>query len=450
MYLLYSLLLVTWGILLIPVFLYRAWRYHKRLPGLSQRLGRLPDSLKSDGRPTIWFHACSVGETLSLQPLVRNLRENFPEARFVFSTITQTGQAIAMQHFAAYGAGNVFYFPIDLASVTGRVLKWIRPTMIVIIDTEIWPNLIHQANRRGIPVVLANGRISAASFRYYRCARILLGRVFREYTLLMMQSAEDARRIAGTGAPPQKIIVTGNIKFDKSLIEEGANKNTAGDLDGFCSDQSNSPLIVAGSTHGGEEEILLEALQRVRAIPELSGTRLLLAPRHPERFAEVAGLILQKGFNLRRRTTNSGKGTNAEVLLLDTLGELAAAYRFATVSFVGGTLIRHGGHSIMEPALYSRPIVTGPSMENFRGVVDEFRERRGIRQIAAGQDDRKSQVEELTRVFADLLKNHEQRENLGRAAFLILEKNRGAARLTTDRIAAIFRGSSLSACQHVS
>jgi 3-deoxy-D-manno-octulosonic-acid transferase len=439
MYFLYSILLVSWGILLIPALIYRAWRHHKHIPGLSQRFGRLPESLKSTGRSTIWFHSCSVGETLSLQPLVHALHQRFPEARFVFSTITQTGQLIAAKNFEAYGKGNTFYFPVDLASITGRVLDEIRPAMIVIIDTEIWPNLVNQAHRRRIPVVLANGRISASSFRYYRLAKPVLGRVFRNYRTLMMQSEEDARRIAAIGAPSEKILVTGNIKFDKSVIQQETNEKSIRDLEAaFGLAGADAPLIVAGSTHPGEEEILLEMLQRIRQMPELSRTRLLLAPRHPERFEEVAGLIARKGFALRRRTDGTGHENNADILLLDTLGELAAVYRFAAVVFVGGTLVRHGGHSIMEPALYSKAIVVGPSMENFRGIVEEFRANGAIRQIHAGEEDRQLQIEELTREFSHLLQNAQERDALGARAFSILEKNRGAAKLTAEQIATIF------------
>jgi len=439
MYLLYSFVLVTWGLILIPIALYKVWRHHKHFPGLRQRFGLLPASLKANARTTIWFHACSVGETLSLQPLVQSLHGRFPQARFVFSTITQTGQLMAAQHFKTYGAGSTFYFPVDLASVVKRVLNWIRPAMIVIIDTEIWPNLIHQAHRRGIPVVLANGRISASSFPYYRCARPVLTRVLREYSSLMMQSDEDAQRIAAIGAPREKITVTGNMKFDKSLVENALTGKQGGDLEtGFLGGSLDAPLIVAGSTHPGEEQILLDALRRVRELPELSRTRLLLAPRHPERFDEVAGTVLNSRFSLRRRTNASGSGEPADVLLLDTLGELAAAYRFATIAFVGGSLDRRGGHSIMEPAFYSKAIVTGPSMENFRGIVEEFREHGAIRQISAGQEDRDLQLEQLVTVFADLSRNVHARESLGKNAFAILEKNRGATQLTAEHIASIF------------
>jgi 3-deoxy-D-manno-octulosonic-acid transferase len=439
MYLLYSALLVIWGILLTPVFLYRAWRYHKHLPGLAQRLGRLPDSLRFDGRATIWFHSCSVGETLSVEPLTQFLHRRFPEARFLFSTVTKTGQLVAMQRFAAYGKGNTFYFPIDLASIAGHVLDWIRPDMMVFIDTEIWPNILRQAHRRGIPIVLANGRISAASFRYYRWARKVLGNVFLNYRALMMQSEEDAQRIAKMGAPPDKIVVTANIKFDRDLIEKESDALLASDLERtFGLNDARGPLVVAGSTHPGEEQILLEVLQRIRRIPALDHTRLLVAPRHPERFDAVAQLAARSGFQVQRRTAGDASDGNAEVLLLDTIGELAAVYRFATIVFVGGTLIRHGGHSIMEPALYSKAIVTGPSMESFRAIFDKFHAHGAVRQISAGEEDRDLQIEQLLDVFLHLLQNTEDREAMGKSAFSILERNRGAAQRSGERIAAIF------------
>ncbi len=439
MYFLYSILLVVWGILLIPVFLYKAWRYHKYLPGLAQRLGRLPDSLRSDGRPTIWFHSCSVGETLSLQPLVQALHRRFPETRLLFSTITKTGQQVAMQRFAAYGEGNTFYFPIDLASVAKRVLNWTCPAMIIIVDTEIWPNLLNQAYRRGIPVVLANGRISAASFRYYRWARPALRRVFRNYRILMMQSDEDASRIEQMGASHEKIVVTGNIKFDTDPLEKESGTKTAGDLaKDFRLGEANTPLIVAGSTHQGEEKILLDVLQSLRCMHGLEKTRLLLAPRHPERFDAVAQLVTRAGFTVRRRTDGAGQKEDAPVLLLDTVGELAEVYRFATIVFIGGTLIRHGGHSIMEPALRSKAIVTGPSMDNFRQIFEEFRSRGGIRYIDAGEKNPGLQTRQLLNVFQQLLQNREERDSLGATAFSILERNRGAAERIGERIAAVF------------
>jgi len=439
MYFLYSLLLVTWGILLLPVYLYRALRYQKYLPGISQRFGRLADALRFNNRPTIWFHSCSVGETLSVQPLAHALHERFPEARFVFSTITRTGQQIAKQRFSKYGEGNTFYFPIDLAAVARRVLDWIRPVMMIIIDTEIWPNVLDQVHRRGVPIVLVNGRISAASFRYYRMARPILRRVFRNYKILMMKSNEDAARIEAMGASPDKIVVVGNIKFDRDLVENEASETTARTIDVVLGlESANGPLIVAGSTHPGEEEILIEALRRIRERTGLERTRLLLAPRHPERFDHVADLAVRAGFCVARRSVGGPAIRDAEVLILDSLGELATAYRFATVAFVGGTLIRHGGQSIMEPALHAKPIVIGPSMENFPQIIDEFRACRGVVQITAGQDDKALQIRQLVESFTRLLGDPQAREGLGKAAYSILEQNRGAAQRTFEQIVSIY------------
>jgi 3-deoxy-D-manno-octulosonic-acid transferase len=319
------------------------------------------------------------------------------------------------------------------------VFDWIRPAMIVIVDTEIWPNTVHQAHLRGIPVVLANGRISAASFRYYRVARPVLGRVLGHYAVLMMQSGDDALRIERMGAPPDKILITGNLKFDHDPVRKDAGESIAQDLaERFGLRNQADPLIVAGSTHPGEEQVLLEVLRRLRGLPETERTRLLLAPRHPERFDETARLAEQGGFRVRRRTGGPGSGEDAQVLLLDTIGELAAAYRFATIVFIGGTLVRRGGHSILEPALYSKPIVIGPSMENFRHILEEFRLHNGIIQIQAEEEDKELQVQQMMDVLVRLLQNIKEREDLGRAAFSILERNRGAARRTADKIDALF------------
>ena len=446
MYFLYSLLLIIWGFALLPVFLYKALRRGKRLPAMRQRFGRLPEHLRNDpqdGRAVIWFHSCSVGETLSLEPLTRALRQRLPDARFLFSTVTQTGHEVAVRSF---GAENVFYFPIDFAFVARRVLGRLRPCMIVIIDTEIWPNLLCQARLRGIPVALANGRISPDSFRYYRLARPALRRVFKNYTALMMQSEEDAQRIAAIGAPPEIISTPGNIKFDRGFsqfLQKDSREELRRDLDeNFLGDINvdSASLIVAGSTHPGEERVLLEVLRELRRAPDLARTRLCLAPRHPERFDETADIAASAGFAMRRRARPEEENKSAPVLLLDTLGELAEIYRFADIVFVGGTLIRHGGHSILEPAAFSKAIVVGPSMENFRAIRDEFVARGALRQITATCEDRSSQKKQLLEIFRELLQNAEARESLGRAAFAVIEKNRGAADKIADNLMRVYKG----------
>jgi len=441
MYLLYSLLLIIWGFALLPVFLYKAWRQGKRLPGMRQRFGRMPENLRAnpgEKRAVVWFHSCSVGETLSLEPLTRAMRQRLPDARFLFSTVTQTGHEIAVRGF---GGENVFYFPIDFTFVIRRVLDWIQPSMIVIIDTEIWPNLLRHARSRGIPVALANGRISPGSFRYYRLARPALRRVFKNYAALMMQSEEDARRIEAIGAPPEIISTPGNMKFDRGLSQKESREELRRDIaENFLRDieTEGAFLIIAGSTHPGEEQVLFEVLHKIRTAPDLAKTRLLVAPRHPERFDEVAEAAVAAGFAVQRRSRPDEENKSAPVLLLDTLGELSEVYCFADIVFVGGTLNRHGGHSILEPAAFSKAVVVGPSMENFRAIRNEFIARGALRQITATEDDRSSQKEQLLDAFMELLQNAEERESLGRAALAVIEKNRGAADRIADMLARIF------------
>ncbi len=438
MYVLYSVLFGAWVAVMAPYFLYRAWRHQKYLPELRQRLGTLPQSLKEDGRPTVWIHSCSVGETLSVTPLAGALHARFPQVRLVFSTITKTGQAIAQERFAQYGTGNTFYFPIDLPGPVRRVLDWIKPSLLITIDTEIWPNTLHEAHARGIPIVMANGRISAQSFQYYKWLQAGMAPVFRCYAALLMKSPEDAARIQRMGARPSQIAISGNLKYDRSGAEQDVSQNMAGALDAaFGLSGSPAPMIVAGSTHEREEQILLDVLTRLRQTPGLEKTRLMLVPRHPERFGAVAQLAERLGFAVHRRSQSAPARGDEPVLVLDTLGELSTAYQFGTVVFVGGTLIPHGGQSIMEPAVYGRPIVVGPSMKNFPGIIDDFLDVGGISQIAATEADPDGQRAQLTQAFAHLLTNAQARETMGRAAYSVFEGSQGATQFTLDRIAAI-------------
>ena len=439
MFLLYSLFLSVWIALMTPVFLYGALRHGKYREGATQRFGNLPEGLHWDGRPTIWLHACSVGETLSIEPLVKDLHQRFPEARLVFSTVTRTGQALARQRFSIYGPDNTFYFPIDLGWVCKRFLGFIRPTIIIITDTEIWPNLLREARKASIPAVMANGRISPKSARLYRFVRPLMAKVFASYAAFLMQSEEDAERICAIGAPTGKVSVSGNMKYDKAPSEQGGSEVMLRSLDEALGVSSCAgAVIVAGSTHEGEEQVLIEALGRVRLRPGLANTRLLLAPRHPERFDEAAELADRAGFTVRRRSGKTGAVEGAQVLLLDSIGELATAYRFATIAFVGGTLIPHGGQNILEPAWHAKPIVIGPSMENFRKTAEDFLARDALVQTRAGFADREAQIGELTDIFARLLEDVGRRTALGRAARSVLESNRGASKFTAEKIAPIF------------
>ncbi|MGO8673409.1 MAG: 3-deoxy-D-manno-octulosonic acid transferase [Capsulimonadaceae bacterium] len=440
MYAVYSFLFGLWAALMCPVLAYRAIRKKKYLPNIPMRLGKLPGELRHDGRTTIWIHACSVGEALSAQPLACELHARFPEARLVFSTVTRTGQAVARERFEAYGPENVFYFPLDFATVANRVLDWIQPSLLITIDTEIWPNVLHETHRRGIPIVLVNGRISAKSFRYYVLAQPALARVFENYSALLMQSRLDAERIQRLGARPSRIDVIGNIKYDRGAAESGLVEAKSRAIDAaFGITEYATPILVAGSTHDDEEKTLLDVLREVRADDRLAKTRLLLVPRHPERFDDVAALAEREGFTVQRRSDSRGPNPAAEILLLDTLGELGTAYRFASVAFVGGTLIPHGGQSIMEPATWGRAIVTGPHMENFTDIIGEFQSRQAVVQIDADENDKPAQRTALTREITRLLLDPSAAESLGRAAHAIFEESQGATQRAVDRIEPWYR-----------
>ena len=439
MYFLYSMLLAAWILFMLPYFLYNAVKNKKYLPKLRERMGFLAPTLRSKhSQPTIWFHSCSVGETLSVQPLAQALSARFPEARLVFSVITQTGRKIAEDRFEKYGGpGNAFYFPVDEPVFIRRVLNTIRPQVLIYIDTEIWPNVIHECRLRGIPVMLANGRISAESFRYYRWLQPLLAPVLDDYTLLLMKSEEDAERIRRMGAKASKVKVSGSIKFDRDIVEKEFTDAQLHSIDAsFDLIERDTPLIVAGSTHEREEAVLFDALAKLREMPGLENTRLLIAPRHPERFAVVAALAERMGHRIVLRSSGA-PDPSAGVLILDSVGELATAYKFATAVFVGGTLIPHGGQSIMEPALYGKAIVIGPSMENFPKTIDDFLERGAIWQIKATIDQPEAQRSQLAEAFSTLMLDSQRRQLMGAQAEAIFESSKGAAAYTIDQISAV-------------
>jgi 3-deoxy-D-manno-octulosonic-acid transferase len=305
------------------------------------------------------------------------------------------------------------------------------------VDTEIWPNTLRLCHRRGIPVALVNGRISTRSFGKYKLIAPLLARVFRNYSLLLMNSEVDAQRIRELGAPEDKVLVSGNIKYDQNTTgSEVPNAKRDALAKAFALDANHGRLIVAGSTHDPEEEILLAAFTRLRQEPGLNNVRLMIAPRHAERFSVVENLARAKGYTVCRRSGDKPDPA-AQVLLIDTLGELAAAYQFADIAFVGGTLIPHGGHSIMEPAIYGKPIIIGQSMANFPSVAKDFLAASALWQIQSLATDSAAQEVELFDAFRTLLTDSERRRKMGDGALSIFEKSRGATAYTVDAISAL-------------
>jgi 3-deoxy-D-manno-octulosonic-acid transferase len=416
-YALYSLGLVLALLAAAPYYLWKGRASGRYLRSLGERLGGPPPPLAS-GEPSIWIHAVSVGEVLVARGLVEALKARFPARRVIVSTTTATGNALARQALAADG---VFFNPLDLPWSVRRALAGLNPSLLVLVETEIWPNLIHEAHRRGTRVAVANGRLSPRSFPRYRRLRPLLARVLREVDVFLMQGEAHAERARVIGAPPERVRVTGNIKYDAPAAGGAPSAGMTALLGA-----ATAPLWVAGSTMAGEEELVLRAFAEAR--PAVPALRLLIAPRHPERADDVASLAERAGHRVARR---SRLGTSAweggDVLVLDTMGELAQAYPFATVVFVGGSLVPTGGHNVLEPALAGRAVIVGPHMENFQEIADEFRAAGALVQVAAAA--------ELGPALARLLRDPEERERLGAGAKALVERSRGALRATVEALA---------------
>ena len=315
MYLLYNVLLVLLTIVLFPYALVKFITVAKYRGGITQKLGgagKAVRDLPGGGPRPIWVHAVSVGEVMAAHPLIRELKRKYPERKLLLSTVTVTGNLTARQRVPE--ADGVLYFPFDYPWVVRRVIRRIRPAVVLIAETELWPNFFRELNRQGIPSALVNGRISPRSYGNYLKFRSFFSSVFRNVTLFCMQSAEDARRIGDIGAPAERIVTTGNLKFDQKIPKAQAPPIAVA---------PGRKVITAGSTHRGEESVLLDVFIRLREKhPDLL---LIIAPRHPERFDEACGLIANRGFECQRRTRL--KGPVRDVVLLDTIGELRAFSR---------------------------------------------------------------------------------------------------------------------------
>ena len=422
MYLAYSLLLTLGLIVLIPHFLLQALAHGKYIAGLRQRLGSVPPV---NGKPVIWLHCVSVGETQAARPLAQRVKQQFPHHALVVSTITLTGQKLAHDVFRTTAEG-VFYFPFDWRWSVRRALKTINPAAVLIMETELWPNFLRECKARRIPVALVNGRISRQSFRRYQLIRFFLRRVLSCLSLAVMQSEKDAGRLLALGMNEDKLYTAGNLKFDAEVAEGMTAKTT--ELRERFGLQSEMPLILAASTHAPEEEVLLESIR------QLQPARLMIAPRHPERFNEVAALIQKSGLSWTRRTAAAtADDANAIVILLDTIGELPATYSLADVVFVGGSIVDRGGHNVLEPAAAGAAVVTGAHTHNFHAIVDLMCEAKAIVQLPPVENS--AAAPELTHVLKNLLANTAERHELGRRAKQLVTDNQGAADRTINFIA---------------
>ncbi len=416
MYLGYSLILTIVFLASLPWLAIDALRSQKYTTGLRQRLGKLP-AITFDGRPLIWLHCVSIGETEAARPLVRALLDEFPSHRVVISTTSVTGQRIARNAFGRDVAA-IFYFPIDWAWNIRRVLRALQPAAVLIMETELWPHLLRECHRSAIPVALANGRISSTSFRRYRLIRPFISSVLNDLTIALMQSEADAKRLNQLGFPAEQIRITGNLKFDSAATDSN-NELTRSLRERFALD-GKVPLLVAASTHDPEEKLIVEAFKKLKF-----AARLVIAPRKPERFDSVAHLLRTSQLIWVRRTEAASKRDNhCDVILLDTIGELRAVYQLSDVAFVGGSIAQHGGHNVIEPAAAGACVITGPHTENFDTIMKVFLDDNALIQMRIASAD--AIAEQLAGIFRTLVTDEDLRRQFAGRATLVCMKNRGA------------------------
>ena len=423
MYFAYSALLALVLLLGSPYWLYEMLRHGKYRKGLRERMGIAPARLRHVGQPCIWVHAVSVGEVLAVSELVRQLRAEFPQHRVVISTTTDTGQKLAAERF---GADNVFYFPLDFAFAARRWFRALRPEMLVIAETEFWPNFLRVAREFETKVAIVNARISDRSLKGYRRWRMFVRPSLQRIDIFCAQTNADVERLKEIGAPSDRVLVGGNLKYDVPPPKAPA---IVGELQESLAKSGAAPVLVCGSTVEGEEPLLLGTFANMLAT--YPGATMLLAPRHPQRFNDVEDLLRKTKTPFTRRSQWKGESLRGGVLLIDTIGELSSLYALADIAFVGGSLVPKGGHNIIEPAQHGVAVVVGPHTENFRDIVGLFRSRDAVRIVSPA---------ELPLLFMELLANDSERKGLGRRAAETLESQRGATQRTLAELRKLLAG----------
>jgi 3-deoxy-D-manno-octulosonic-acid transferase len=426
MFLAYTLLFSIGLVLTAPYYLWRLRGRITRWADWRERLGWLPESFKQTEPGAVWIHAVSVGETIAVVPLVKAIRENFPEVKIFLSHTTPAGRE-ACENRLPDLAGQ-FYLPLDWPWAVRRAIGRIRPAALLIVETELWPNLLRAAHERGTRVALVNARLSERSYGRYRLAARFMRRVLGTVDWIGAQTPADAERLLTLGARPESLTVAGNLKFDGRPPELSPLSRSLGRA---LREAGRGPVMIAASTMPGEEEKVLKAWDGIRRrSPQAT---LILAPRHPARFDSVAGTLKHLKFVRRTDFELDSAGlpnqiAEAEVLLLDTIGELAGLFELADVVFIGGSLVVAGGHNLLEPAFWAKPILFGPHMENFRDAAEIF--------VKAGGAFRVRDEMELANKALQLFGDPKMREEAGRRAKEALDEGSGATRRTMVEIQA--------------
>lgn len=428
---LYSAVLAVALVLTLPYWVFQMLRRGKYRAGLAERLGRVPRrivSVHSPANPSIWVHAVSVGELLAVAGVVQELRKRFPDHRVVVSTTTASGQKLARERF---GEERVFFFPLDFTFALRPYFDALRPELIVVAETELWPNFFRLAQARGARVCVINARISDRSFPRYRLVARWLSPVLENVDLFLAQTRADAVRLISIGAPQERVEDVGNLKFD---LPAGTNSPLVQQLRGA----TTTPVVVCGSAVEGEEPLVLDAFRTVQK--SFSDALLILAPRHPERFNAVAALLSSSGLRFWRRSQWSGERLpQGGVFLLDTIGELAAVYQLADVAFIGGSLVPRGGHNILEAVRFGVPVIVGPYTGNFRDMVDTFNAANALSISDAAH---------LGDTMVKLLSDSGLARSLGARAHETWRANTGATDRTLQRIAALLSPAAVLPLRH--
>lgn len=416
MYFIYNILLNSLTIIFSPIILISFYIKPKLRAGFREKIGFYKKN--NSGKKTVWIHAVSVGEVNAVESLVKKLYQELSDISIILTTVTKTGQEVAIKKLTQY-TDMITYFPYDFNFSVNSAIKALKPDIVVIAETEIWPNFSRAVSRKKLPLIIINGRISEKSYKGYKKIKFFLKNIFKNYSLLLMQTKEDKNRIVKLGANSNEVEVMGNLKFqiDNIIDENEINKlKTSLNI-------SDNRVFIAGSTHKGEDEIIMDVFQKLKT--KLVNIKLILAPRHPERNKSVTELAVNKGFTIGLRSQNDTL-ENKDIILIDTMGELGKLYSVADIAFIGGSFSGTGGHNPLEAAVYKVPVVSGESVKNFKDIYKYMCDVNSAIIV-------KNEVELYNEIF-ELFKNKKKYSEMSRATSKIFEQHSGAVEFAFEKI----------------